>query len=455
VNFIYVFKKLKHNTNKEFYHALTIDKDVCVGCANCMSVCPTEAIRIRNGKAELYNNKCIDCGACYKVCPVKAIYIKQDDFKNIQNYKYRIALVPAILIGQFSHNIRTSQIYAAIKELGFTHVYEVENAAATIVEAYKKYMKKHKLQKPFISPFCPAVVRLIQVRFPSLVKNIIHFGVPLDFAANSIRKRLSNAGIKNEDIGMFYITPCAAKIASVKSPVEDVISPINGVINMDLIYNKIQSLITKSMPPVQSLNHALRGKDVLFSLTAGEKSRFEGRSFAIDGMKNIIEFLEQLENQEKTNVDFLELRACNQSCAGGVLTVANRFLAIERLNDRCKAIDKKNAERGMPDKEAESEIDKHLFLKLTLPEIKPRPILPIDNNITNALARLKLMEDIIKTLPGVHCCMCGAPTCSALAEDIVRGNAEISDCVFYDDEPENIKKKLNRIWGNNKFFKID
>jgi iron only hydrogenase large subunit-like protein len=443
------------NLNKEFYHALTIDKDVCVGCANCMNVCPTEAIRIRNGKAHLYNNKCIDCGACYKVCPVKAIFIKQDDFDEIKNYKYKIALVPTILIGQFSRTIKTFQLYAGIKELGFTHVYEVENGVGPIVEAYRKYMSKCERQKPFISPFCPAVVRLIQVRFPSLVENIIHFSVPLDYAALSIRKRLTNAGINNGEIGIFYITPCAAKIASVKSPVANIDSPINGVINMDFIFNKLQLLLNKKMPPVQSINHALRGKDVLYSLSMGEKSRFKGRSFAIDGMSNVIEFLEQLENHDNSDVDFLELRACNQSCAGGVLTVANRFLAIERLNDRCKAIDKKNVERGMPDKEAESEIDKHLFLKLTLPEIKPRPILPIDNNITNALARLKLMEDIIKTLPGVHCCMCGAPTCSALAEDIVRGNAEISDCVFYDDEPENIKKKLNRIWGNNKFFKND
>jgi hypothetical protein len=254
---------------------------------------------------------------------------------------------------------------------------------------------------------------------------------------------------------MFYITPCAAKIASVKSPVEDVISPINGVINMDLIYNKIQSLITKSMPPVQSLNHALRGKDVLFSLTAGEKSRFEGRSFAIDGMKNIIEFLEQLENQEKTNVDFLELRACNQSCAGGVLTVANRFLAMERLNDRCKAIDKMNEERGMPKQGEKLDIDEQTYKKLIIPEIKPRPILKVGDNIKNSLRRLQEMENIINTLPGVHCCMCGAPNCSAFAEDIVRGNAKITDCIFYNDKPENIKKKLCEIWGKNKFFKTN
>jgi dissimilatory sulfite reductase (desulfoviridin) alpha/beta subunit len=110
-----------------FYHALKIDKDICTGCTHCMKSCPTEAIRIRDGKAVIYENKCIDCGECFRVCPVKAIYIKQDDFAELGNFKYRIALVPAVFIGQFADGVRTSQIYSCLKKLGFTHIYEVEH----------------------------------------------------------------------------------------------------------------------------------------------------------------------------------------------------------------------------------------------------------------------------------------------------------------------------------------
>lgn len=41
------------------------------------------------------------------------------------------------------------------------------------------------------------------------------------------------------------------------------------------------------------------------------------------------------------------------------------------------------------------------------------------------------MNEIEKTLPGLDCGTCGAPSCRDLAEDIVRGKASIEDCVFF------------------------
>ena len=42
-----------------FYHADKIDHKICYGCTLCMRNCPTEAIRVRNGKATIYENKCV------------------------------------------------------------------------------------------------------------------------------------------------------------------------------------------------------------------------------------------------------------------------------------------------------------------------------------------------------------------------------------------------------------
>ena len=82
-----------------FFHALTLDDELCIGCSHCMRTCPTEAIRIVKGKAILNPDRCIDCGNCFKVCPTKAIFIKQDDFDSIFNYACRVALVPAVFMG--------------------------------------------------------------------------------------------------------------------------------------------------------------------------------------------------------------------------------------------------------------------------------------------------------------------------------------------------------------------
>ena len=85
-----------------FYHALKIDNDRCIGCTHCMKECPTGAIRIRDGKALIHKDWCVDCGECLKSCPTEAIYVEQDDFQRIFDYKCRVALMPTVFIGQFS-----------------------------------------------------------------------------------------------------------------------------------------------------------------------------------------------------------------------------------------------------------------------------------------------------------------------------------------------------------------
>ena len=46
------------------------------------------------------------------------------------------------------------------------------------------------------------------------------------------------------------------------------------------------------------------------------------------------------------------------------------------------------------------------------------------------MKKLETLERINKDLPGLDCGACGAPSCRALAEDIVRGNAYETDCIF-------------------------
>ncbi|NJK85423.1 MAG: 4Fe-4S binding protein, partial [Bacteroidales bacterium] len=199
-----------------FHHALKILDDVCVGCTHCIQVCPTEALRVKRGKAVLMADRCIDCGECMRACPVNAIIVEQDDFSKILSYNYRVAIVPAVFIGQFPRNIPTREIYSAIHELGFTHVFEAEHGTRVLSEEISRYQEENNEVKPVISSFCPAVVRLIQVKFPTLTENIMLLKAPLDLSAIAYRKKLTDEGIDNSEIGIFYITPCAAKIAAVK-----------------------------------------------------------------------------------------------------------------------------------------------------------------------------------------------------------------------------------------------
>ena len=88
---------------ERFYHSVTLDVDKCVGCTNCIKRCPTEAIRVREGKAIITPERCIDCGVCIRVCPHHAKKAKFDHLEMLNRFTYNIALPAPSLYGQFRH----------------------------------------------------------------------------------------------------------------------------------------------------------------------------------------------------------------------------------------------------------------------------------------------------------------------------------------------------------------
>jgi len=47
----------------------------CVGCAECLKVCPQKAISLAEKKAQVDPKLCIGCGECLTVCKTKALYM--------------------------------------------------------------------------------------------------------------------------------------------------------------------------------------------------------------------------------------------------------------------------------------------------------------------------------------------------------------------------------------------
>jgi len=423
-----------------------------------MTVCQTQAIRVRNGKATIIANRCVDCGECYKACPVGAIGVEQDDLKMIFGFPVRVILIPSVLIGQFSHKIPSSRIYQALKEIGFTHVYHVENTVDMVLDAYGKYKSRTKI-RPLISSFCPAIVRLIQVRFPSLVDNLMKVNPPIDMSAYYYKEKLKAEGIPEENIGLFYATPCAAKIAAIKSPVGETKSAISGVINMDFLYNKIYQYLQKSNSETELpiTDDLISSRAILWSLTRGEAFHSEKRTLAIDGINNVREILESVENDKLNSVDFLELRACDEGCAGGILMTGNRFLTVERLRKLASdyALEEKDSIRKLAD--GSVNIEKHSFLG----NIEPRNIEKLDEELSVAMKKMEKKSRIMNLLPGFDCGACGAPECETLAEDIAQGNARISQCIFMQQQmirqnlltPDQAREINEKIWGKDKLDK--
>jgi iron only hydrogenase large subunit-like protein len=439
-----------------FHHALIVDDQKCIRCTHCVKVCPTEAIRIINAKVVIREERCVDCGECVRACPQNAIGIDHDDLDQINDYKYRVALFPSVFLGQFPDRISEDLVYASLLEIGFTHVYEVEQPIGILKDMLRKEIKNNTSKRPVISSFCPAIVRLIQIKYPSFTKNIAKIKAPHDLAAHFVLKKLSEVGIDEKEVGLFYVTPCVAKIAAVKSPVAEKESIISGVIDPQQLYNKVMA-IAEDVEAVDSssLRKELTKEGIQWSLTHGEAWWQTSRTMAIDGIHNTIKFLERLENGEVNDIDFVELRACDRSCAAGVLMNQNRFLTVERLKRRARRYP--SAEKKSQVSGANPHID--LEKKLIVDEINPRPMLRFGSDMEKAMERMQRARNIMCHLPGIDCGACGAPTCEALAEDMANGRAKMSDCIFIQQlwqkdgkiKPEKALERMENKWGEKRF----
>lgn len=407
----------------KIFHSVRLDDEKCVGCTNCIKRCPTEAIRVRNKKAYIISDRCIDCGECIRVCPQHAKYAVMERLEETTKYKYNIALPAPALYGQFNNLENVDYVLTGLKRLGFDKVVEVSKAAEYISSATRMMMETDTLKKPVISTACPAVVRLVRIRFPNLIPNLLPLYAPVDFAARIAREEaIRETGLKDEDIGVFFISPCPAKRTAIKNPLGYSKSGVDGAIAIKDIYPQlVQNMDKLKLEDVELLGDSgIIG--VGWASSGGEAAGLlKERYLAADGIRNVINVLEELEDEKLNDLDFIELNCCTGGCVGGVLTVENPYVAKARIQRLRKFMPVScNSIRN------EYELEE---LSLT-EEVTPSPALKLADNVVKAMRMMSELKKIEASLPGLDCGICGAPSCRALADDIVRGYAEETDCVL-------------------------
>lgn len=413
---------------QDFFHSVRLDEEKCKGCINCIKRCPTGAIRVRRGKAYIISERCIDCGECIRICPNHAKYAEKYSFNEILDYKYRIALPAPSLYGQFNNLDDVDYVLTAFLRLGFDDVFEVSVGAELVSEATRLHMKRTDIVRPVISSACPAVVRLIRVRFPNLIPNVLDLNAPMEEAARLARGRaVQKTGLRPEEIGVFFISPCTAKITAIKQPICNHASAVSGVFGIKDIY----PVLLGQMDKLDTL-YPLKSSGVMgvgWASSGGESAALlDERYLAADGIENVIKVLEELEDEKLNDLDFIELNACSGGCVGGPLTVENPYVAKARLQRLRKYLP--IACNHLPDASIAPS------MRWSLP-LKPVDIMKLDDDLRKAMQKMQTLNEIEKTLPGLDCGTCGAPSCRDLAEDIVRGKGAIEDCVFFTrDKPD-------------------
>lgn len=227
------------------YGKSVIDQEKCIKCGKCKSVCPYDAITKKErpcqkacgvgaiksdkfGRAQIEDDKCVSCGMCMVSCPFGAISDKSQIFQLIRALKEGgqvIAEIAPAFVGQFGENISPRNIKAALKEVGFSEVYEVALGAdiGAIAEAHHYVEKVVTGELPFLlTSCCPAWSMLAKNQFPDFVDQVSQELTPMVATARTIKQEHPNARV-------VFIGPCAAKKLeasrrSVRSDVDFVIT---------------------------------------------------------------------------------------------------------------------------------------------------------------------------------------------------------------------------------------
>ena len=273
--------------------SIKLDTDRCIGCIHCVRNCPAEAIRIRNWKAVIMPERCIDCGICVKVCPRHAVKPMVDSIERLNDYDYRIAIPSSAFMGQFRNVRSRNHLLTALKQVGFDDVYEEAIGAEIISGATKKLMASGKEQKPLISSGCPAVLKLIQIKFPNLIDNVLEYRPPVEIVAAMAREEAEKKH-PGSSIGIFFIAPCTSKISFIRESEEVKETNTDEMVAISEIYRVVRHNLKKlEDSDVEDLEKT--GVMGLRWATPGGESLALGiDSFiAVDGIDEVIDILKR------------------------------------------------------------------------------------------------------------------------------------------------------------------
>lgn len=417
-------------------HSVVLEYKKCRGCTTCIKNCPTEAIRVRSGKATILPNRCIDCGTCIRVCPHQAVKSVPDSFNVLQNYQYNIAVPDPALYGQFHNLDDLNIILNGLLELGFDDVYESAAASELLAGYLRNRPADPERLVPDISPVCPAVVRLICIRFPSLLGHIPPLLIPSELAAILARERaVKETGLQPDEIGMFSIVPCSSLVTAASTPAGQEAPVLDGAFAIRDVYLALLEPMRRLDPENLRPMAAAGITGVGWAYAGGESlSRRDERYVAVDGIDNVIRMLEDIEDGRLPEADFIELRACTQGCVGGCLNVENPFTAKMRLKKLMRElpVSRTRYHTGSPVDEIMKTTQKPEFL----------PTFLLDPDRRKAMEKMKRIQELEAQLPGLRCGSCGAPSCHAFAEDVVMGRASEEDCIF------KVRERMQHMTGN-------
>lgn len=407
VSFTVYFKR--DSTRPPHFVSLQASTERCQECGRCLAACPTEAIRIRQHAPRVMESLCIDCGACIAACKSKALTIRNDisSLEDLRDISNTILVVPPGFLADCGVKYPPDRVMTALKSLGFAKVLSLAPYEWALRAACLDAAKAEGASRPLIIPSCPAIVNLIELRFPSLLSHLAPFDSPVEAVQ-----------AEYADYPVVYVVSCpsqrsaliahevAAGILPGQETITEYITPaLLRQAVMERLVVRTENTETASEP---AANSALRSPFPVVPETSPAR-------LTVTGVDHVMAVLEELENGFLSDMAVVEPYACEGGCFGSPFFHEDFHVSYRRWEEICG--------EGACDTERGTAIPRRLAFTA-------RPGIRLDADMGLAIEKLGRLQAVLQSLPGKDCGACGAPSCTALAEDIVLERASLEDCPY-------------------------
>ena len=397
-------------------HSVRVAGELCRECLRCLRACATRALRVRGGEPGLLEHLCIDCTACIEACETGALAIdaRTDPPRPPEG---AVVVVPPAFLAQFGPGVSPERVVEALRELGYRDAVSTARWEAALRRAVLDYARAEARRSPVISPVCPAVVNLIELRFPSLIPDVAPFLSPIEAARAELagENALFVAACPSQHTAL-RSGPASSKVEAIATAglLNAVLRRLDGWTNGRVDECRQGSGVSSPcfQPSIRPVIHPSKGLGDKTADTSPDAPEAEpsGPVLEVEGISHVVRVLEEAENGLLPDVEAIEPYACDHGCFGSPLFREDAFVARRR----CGSVGVGGAlaravRRGRP--------------------FASRPGLRLDADMAKAIEKLSRIDELTRRLPGKDCATCGAPTCGALAEDIVLGRASEAACI--------------------------
>jgi two-component system NtrC family sensor kinase len=408
----------------------------CKKCYSCVRICPTKAIVVHSGEANIIAEKCISCGYCVDGCSQGAKKIRSavaDVVALLESGRTCSAIVAPSFPAAFP-NLVAQRLVGALAACGFAGVYEVAYGADLVSGEYFR-LYRHLVasgeQRFIISSPCPAVVSYVEKICPELVPHLAPIESPMEAMATVVRERTVGAGAHGAPTAVVFVGPCVAKKdEALRSSLVDEV----------LTFQELRELFEargvdperqearQFDPPHANLGRIYPVTGGLLKAAAIDDDLLASPVAVVEGNTRVTELLQSLNESVRAgrNVEtrLFDLLFCEGCIAGPAITSALDLQGRKKLIvDYMKDSPPEPGTREAPLRREDLTLD---FSKAFRAEPSLEVPVPEED-----IRRILAMTGKVRAEHELNCRACGYGSCREKAVAVFRGIAEVEMCLPY------------------------